>query len=57
MVFIVCAMEKNNAENGFRCVGGGKLVSESIVIDKTVFERSPEEGEGASHVGIQRKRI
>ena len=57
MVFIVCAMEKNKAENGFRCVGGGKLVSESIVIDKIVFERSPEEGEGASHVGIQRKRI
>lgn len=32
-----------------------KLVSESIVIDKIVFERSPEVGEGASHVGIQRK--
>lgn len=34
-----------------------KLFSESIVIDKIVFERSPEVGEGASHVGIQRKRI
>lgn len=50
-------MEKNKAENGFRCVGGGMLVFESIVVDKIVFERSPEEGEGASHVGIQKKRI
>lgn len=34
-----------------------KVASESIVIDKIVFERSPEVAEGASHVGIQRKRI
>lgn len=34
-----------------------KLVSESIVIDKIVFERSAEVGEGASYAGIQRKRI
>lgn len=34
-----------------------KVVSESIAIDKIVFERSPEVDEGASHVGIQRRRI
>ena len=34
-----------------------KLFSERIVIDKIVFERSPDVGKGASHVGIQRKSI
>lgn len=51
-------MKKNKAEKGLDVLGEvNKVASESIVIDKIVFERSPEVAEGASHVGIQRRRI